>query len=126
MRPGGVVPRRGARAKEQRTLDRTFSAQSDFDLSKGERTCAGERPYILTMLCLFLKMGVAGVPSTARTLTRLRYATLPDLELSPVTVPSGSDGGASPIVPSSSSGASGGVVGAQAMINTPAKVAPQP
>ena len=82
---------------------------------------------MLTMLCLFRRIGVAGVPSAARTLTRLRYATLPDLELRPVTVPSASSGGASPIVPSSSSSdGSGGAVGAQAMMNTPAKVAPQP
>ena len=93
---------------------------------QGQRTWAGERPYILTTLCLFLRIGVAGVPSATRTLTRLRYATLPDLELSPVTVPSASDGGVSPMVPSSSSDDFSGGVGAQAMMNTPAKVAAQP
>ncbi len=111
--------------------------------SKGQRkerglTWVRENPYKLTTLCLLRRIGVAdaAAPSGMTSVGRFRRAKLPTLTDRRVSSLVAVDEGGSFLLPgcvavwllppSSDSLLSSGPEGAQAMMKTPAKVAPQP
>lgn len=93
--------------------------------------CAGDNPIRLTMLCLRLRTGeeelLPNECSGTTSVARLRRLRLPTLGVSPglaVLVPASTSSSTWPR--SSPSLRSSRLFGAHAMMNTPAKVAPQP